>query len=395
MIKQSPYRNIFMYFRGSGSNQASVDRQLEDNITKSLINLFEHSNKNLLKDFLSSININISTENILFDIQTANSGSRPDALIRTNDCDIFIESKYGAPFDSLQLQNHLNNTKGYILYISKQKYIEEVTKKYPENKVIFINWIDIVKFLIKEENKNTYTKNTTTHFLIRQFIEYMEELNMAPFNGWSNRDFEAFLSTENENFRVAVDERKRVKEKLNQFLKDTKEKLEKNCTFYKGCELKIGNLDKEHLWGAIKFSEESLIDQIHISIIMNAYNLSVGIQIEGKKPTIKAIKDIKNDKEKFLKLLKKLDNFIYIIRERFNIQVQKFDSRIVAQIVIGSKIGTDDVEYIIKKMDQYKLVELRIARIYDKHEVINKGQLFIEECINSLAILDEMIPFLR
>jgi hypothetical protein len=395
MIKQSPYRNIFMYFRGSGSNQASVDQQLEDNITKSLINLFEHSNKNLLKDFLSSININISTEKILFYIQVVNPGSRPDALIRTNDCDIFIESKYGAPFDGQQLQNHLKNTEGYILYISKQKYIEEITKKYHENNVIFINWIDIVKFLIKEENKSTYTNNTTTHFLIRQFIEYMEELNMAPFNGWSNRDFEAFLTTENENLKVAEDERKRVKEKLNQFLNDTKEKIEKKYTFYKGCELKIGNLDQEHVWGAIRFSEESLIDQIHISIIMNAYNLSVGIQIEGKKPTNKAIKKIKNDKEKFLKLLKKLDNFIYIIRERFNIQVQKFDSRIVAQIVIDSKIGADDVEYIIKKMDQYKLVELRIARIYDKHEVINKGQRFIEECINSLVILDEMIPFLR
>jgi len=43
MIKQSPYRNIFMYFRGSAKNETLVDRQLEDNITKSLINLFEYS----------------------------------------------------------------------------------------------------------------------------------------------------------------------------------------------------------------------------------------------------------------------------------------------------------------------------------------------------------------
>ena len=52
MIKHSPYRNIFVYFRGTATDQIQADRQLEDNLTKSLINLFEHSNKNILKDFL-------------------------------------------------------------------------------------------------------------------------------------------------------------------------------------------------------------------------------------------------------------------------------------------------------------------------------------------------------
>ena len=96
MIKHSPYRNIFMYFRGTAIDQTQVDRQLEDNLTKSLINLLEHSEKHILKDFLKGIGIIISTEDVLFDLQVANSGSRPDALIRTNDFDIYIESKYGA-----------------------------------------------------------------------------------------------------------------------------------------------------------------------------------------------------------------------------------------------------------------------------------------------------------
>jgi uncharacterized protein YktB (UPF0637 family) len=384
-----------MYFRGAGSNQAVVDQQLEDNITKSLINLFEHSNKNLLKDFLSSIKINESTEDVLFDIQTIIPGGRADALIRTNDCDIYIESKYGASFCHDQLQNYLDYTQRYILYISKEKYSEERTKKYPENRVIFINWVDIAIFLINEENNKTYRTNTTTYFLIRQFIEYMEQLSMVPFNGWKNRDFEAFLSTDNEQVKIAEDERKRVKEKFTLFLNDTKEKLEKESTFYKGCKSKIGNLDKEHVWGAIYFSEESLINQVHVSIIMHANDLSVGIQIEGKKPTTKAIRNIRNAKEKFLKHLNKLDKFIFIIRDRYNVRASLFKSHIVAQIVIDSKTGMDDVEYIIKKMDQYKLVELRIVRIYDKQEVIIKEQSFIEECINTIEILDEMIQFLR
>ncbi len=395
MIKQSPYRNIFVYFRGASVNQTQVDRQLEDNITKSLINLFEHSDKNLIKDFLKNIGIIISPDNVIFDIQVANSESRPDALIRANECDIYIESKYGAPFDGDQLQNHIKNTSGYILYISKKKYKEEIKQKYCDNNVIFLNWFEIADFIIKERDRNTYPKNTITNFLSKQFIDFMEELNMIPFNGWSNRDFESFLFTENENLRLAEDERKRVKEKLEQFLTESKEIIDQKYDFYKGCKLHIGNLDKEHVWGAIKFSDESLINQIHISVIMNAYNLSIGIQIEGKNPSTKAIKIIKNNKEKFLEILKKLIHFHYVIRERYQIRVQNYNSRVVAQIVVDTKTTIDDVNYIIRKMEQYKLVELRIVRIYDKHEVINKGQKYIEECVDSLVIVDEMIQFLR
>jgi hypothetical protein len=395
MIKQSPYRNIFVYFRGAAINQVQADRQLEDNITKSLINLFEHSDKNLLKDFLKSIGIIISPDNVIFDIQVANFGSRPDALIRANECDIYIESKYEAPFDGDQLQNHLMNTNGYLLYISKLKYKEEIKQKYSDKKVIFLNWSGIADFIIKERNRNAYPKNTTTTFLSKQFIDFMEELNMIPFNGWNNRDFESFLSTENENLRVYEDERKRVKEKLEQFLNESKEKIEEKCDSYKGCKLHIGNLDKEHVWGSIKFNEKNLIDQIHVSVIMYAYNFSIGIQIEGKNPTSKAIKVIKNNKEKFLEMLKKLTHFNYVIRDRYQIRVRNFESKVVAQIAVGAKTTVDDVDYIIKKMEQYKLVELRIVRIYDKQEVINKGQKFMEVCVDYLVIVDEMIQFLK
>ena len=384
-----------MYFRGSAIDQAQVDRQLEDNLTKSLINLLEHSDKNILKDFLIGLGIIISTEDIIFDLQVANSGSRPDALIRTNDFDIYIESKYGASFDNSQLQNHIKNTDGYILYISKQKYSEELTVKYLDNKVVFINWIDISKFLIEERIRKRYSENTTTHFLIHQFIEYMEELNMVPFNGWNDRDFEAFLSTENENLRVAEDERKRVKDKLEQFLNNIKTEIEKKCDFYSGCKLHIGNLDKNHAWGAIKFNDGKLIDQIHISVIISPGNLSIGVQIEGNTPTKFAVKNIKNNREKFQIILKKLVNFQFVIRKRYQIQASNWKSDVVSQILLGNEITHDDVDYIINKMEQYNYVEMRIARIYDKHVVTKKGKKIMEESTDSILLLNELIQFLK
>jgi len=395
MQKQTQYRNVFMYFRGASVNHAQVDRQLEDNITKSLINLFEYSDKRILKDFLQSIGIVITTDNVFFDLQVANDESRTDALIRTNECDINIESKYNSPFDEEQLKKHIENTTGYILYISKEKYKEEIKLRYYGQDVIFLNWSDIADFIIKECDKNTYPKETVTSFLSRQFIDYMEELNMIPFRGWNNRDFESFLLMENENLRVAEDERKRVKEKHEQFLIELKEKISQRIDLYKVCELHMGNLDKEHVWGAIKFNEGSLINQIHISVILNAYNLSIGIQIEGHNPSQAAIKRIKNNKKKFHDILRKLIDYKYVIRKRFNIQAAIWHSVVVAEIAVGPEITSDDIEYINKKMEQYKYVELRIARIYSKHEVINGGQKFIDDCVDSIVVVNEMIQFLK
>ncbi len=392
MIKQSPYRNIFMYYRGASVDQTQADRQLEDNITKSLINLFEHSDKNLLKEFLKSIGIIISPDNVTFDLQVAIPGSRPDALIRANECDIYIESKFVAPFDGGQLQNHLDNIEGYLLYISKEKYKEEIKQKYCD--VIFLTWTEIATFIIKESD-NTYPENTITNFLSKQYINFMEELNMIPFRGWTNRDFESFLVTDNQNAIIAEDERKRVKEKLEQFLNESKENIDQKCDFYKDCKLHMGYLDKEHVWCAIKFSDGKLINQIHVSVIMNAYNFSIGIQIEGHQPTQKGIKKIKNDKEKFQKILEKLTDFNYVIRKRFQIQASKWDSDVVAQIALGQEITNDDLDYIVKKMEKYDYVELRIARIFEKHKVIGKGEKFIEDCADSIVILNEIIQFLE
>lgn len=395
MIKHCPYRNIFVYYRGASTSQSLVDNQLEDNITKAFINLLEYSDRSVLQDFLNMIGIIASVDNVFFDIQVSSNESRPDALIRINGVDIYIESKFDAPFNEKQLQKHIKNAKGYILYISKQKYTKELIQSYNNKEVIFINWIDITKFVMSLIEKEIYNDNTITNFLLTQYLGYMEELNIIPFIDWKNRDFEAFLTSENENPKVMENERKRVKEKLGQFISEMLENLKRKSDFYGNSKLHFGNLDKEHVWSAIKFTNGKLIDQVHISFIIQAFDLSLGLQIEGVNPTKKAIEKIKNNREIFLKKLKKLQGFIYIIRERFQIQASIWDSKVTAQIVIDEKISEDDINYIIRKIDQYEKVELRIVKMYDKQDAINKGREFMQESINNILMLEDMISFLK
>ena len=73
----------------------------------------------------------------------------------------------------------------------------------------------------------------------------------------------------------------------------------------------------------------------------------------------------------------------------------KSKSYVVAQILLGNEITHDDIEYIIKKMEQYNYVEIRTARIYDKHVVTKKGKKIIDECVDSIVNLKELIQFLR
>lgn len=111
MRRYNPYKNIFYYYRGPSINQtAEFDKQIEDNSTKALINLFENCSHDIVIAFLNEVRISINTcEKVSYDLQVANDESRPDALIIINGQSIFIESKIDSPLDKNQIFSHLQS----------------------------------------------------------------------------------------------------------------------------------------------------------------------------------------------------------------------------------------------------------------------------------------------
>jgi hypothetical protein len=64
-------RNLFFYFRGPGAeDDRSRDRQLEDNVTKSLICVLEHADRDIyLRGFAKLLGLPAPGKHVVFSLQ--------------------------------------------------------------------------------------------------------------------------------------------------------------------------------------------------------------------------------------------------------------------------------------------------------------------------------------
>ena len=237
-----PYQNIFYFYRGPKSKrerETNVDFQLENNTTKALINTLYHSEPKVCKDFISRFfKIDFNESSIKYALQKKtigaqkiedktnkivlgiypklffsekdmissevtditdldNQDSLPDAWIWDSNSVILIESKTRMKFDKDQLKRH-----GNIL-------------ASPTNTEI-ISWEEIHSYF-KDIIENKAPDKHGEIFLIKQFVQYLELINLSKFSGWKKEDFEFFFF---------YDEREKVRLK-NKMVKFTLEILSK------------------------------------------------------------------------------------------------------------------------------------------------------------------------
>jgi len=383
MRKYNPFRNIFYYYRGPSSKKAKkrkeegqFDKQIEDNTTKALINTLEHSEKCLLMCFLKKANIDVTfDDNVIFGLQISENVSRPDALIQIDNCKIFIESKLHSRLNKDQIHRHLESiSDSYLICITASDNEKSILNEIRKLNLRFICWKDVYSCFQQFEAKDEKTK-----FLVQQFLEYLEAINIAPFNGWKKQDFEAFLNIEDDASREL---RLRVKEKLRQYLIELKELLKREKLF-EDLKVDVGNIQKssDKVWGVLcKPPIKHKVYKPHFNFWLNSDEFGLGVQIEGKSPANKMETIIKSHKEKFLKILKELESFDLIIRKRVPTgRPRDYPGIDVVKIKLGEDITPVDTEYIIKKMNQYELFEIHCAKSFKRDEEILKNQNFLEE----------------
>ncbi|AAS39788.1 TPA: hypothetical protein QCQ73_004349 [Bacillus cereus] len=183
----SQYDNIFHYFRG-GSREQKNDLQIENNVTKALINVLQHSSFVLTKNLISFLGFQVQGSEYDYRVQISSQLSEvtkigvilgiaesnhviknnqimniksgvPDAAILSKEISLLIEVKTGA--NSYLSYNQLNRHKGKF---SSEQLINEAVK--------IITWDELRVFFRKQQNY--FEGESITCFLLKQFEEFCE-----------------------------------------------------------------------------------------------------------------------------------------------------------------------------------------------------------------------------
>ena len=386
MRKFNPYKNIFYYYRSPVVNSFFLyDDQIENNTTKALINFLLYSNNEFLFSFLKHININSNyISNPLFDLQVSISTSIFDAEIRIGNVSIYIESKIFAPLDLNQIQKHLTNIGNNYLLVITPKYAHyNILLKFKDKRLRFVTWQNIYSFYSIFSNIDV-NKN----FLLNQFLEYLELINMSEFNGFTLRDFESFLYIDQDPKRES---RQRVKSKFKNYLLALQSSL--NDSFFKHFEVDVGNFKAEFIgvWGVLCLPPlKDKVHKPHFTFALNSNDFKIFVQIEGKTPAKKMLRKIEINPKEFLNICKKLEGYFFHIKERKELAIRKYKSTKLNTILLGDKISMIDIDYIIKKSENIPLVEFSCRKIFARDDPKINNANFLKE---SKKVIDQLKPF--
>ncbi len=392
MRKYNPYKNIFYYYRGpSNKKSGEFDTQIEDNTTKALINTLENCSRYVVSAFMSDLGIEMAgSEKVFFDLQVAEEQSRPDALIQTGDFSIFVESKINAKLDKSQIGNHLKTQSlNYLICITPRETDVEIIKAIGDERLQFVTWRQIYLFF---KTRLRRLKNPKDKFVVEQFMEYLEAINMTPFTGWQKRDFEAFLNIEDDPKKEL---RLRVKKKLNRYITDLRQQLQ-NDGAYTHLEADIGNIHQKdkHTWGVLcAHPKNRKIDKPHFTFELHPHEFRIEVNIEGIRPAKRMKRLIESDRDKFLSILKKLKGFNLYITKRFQIRVRKWDDTIKFRLSLGKDISSEDVEYILHKLGQYDYFRIICGKTFKTDDPLLGDDSFLQKSVGYMKQLHDFYLF--
>lgn len=294
-MPRSRYQNCFYYFRGPSSKQqvADLDKQLEDNTTKALINVLEHSNLDLTRSFLESLvgwketaagfeyflqggPASPAMAKLLLALSNrgdvgvppstvTDGGSRVDGSIHSaGTLTVLIETKIIDTLNGCQLQRHAKEWG-----IPQAVVNGDGWKLPPEWKIR--KWVDVYEWAQREGSETTHQPDK---FLLGQLVEYLELAGLAPT--WTLRaehfDF----------FRKPVEERDgalsaEIRARLDSIWGKVKGELGTEAFRDALGEVHVGNLGRlaDHAWAQTNANEGSHNPNLTIEMDGNELNVNV------------------------------------------------------------------------------------------------------------------------
>jgi len=294
---------------------------LENDVTKSLLNLFQHCSGKILKTFLKLLDINDNPNTFESIFQVTNqhnffskknrimlciistdtpkksdpnynvSKSIPDGCLFNRNTAILIEVKTQSPLIEEQIEAHI------------KQHLKTAT-------IRIVTWEDISESFISILSK----LNPKDKFLVSQFNDFIELLGISEFKGFVESDYRMLGSLgmiPDEDF---LDHKRLFHRKMNKFMESLNEKLSPIMSFknYDWRTAKV--LMSSGTWSAFYFHDNKntgVNDYPNINFNYNEHGMMLAFNSEIKKSVNLILKTIKASPEEFDKSLEQLSNFSF------------------------------------------------------------------------------------
>ena len=373
------HHNLFYGYRGPNTEGADRDRQLENNVTKALINTLCLGGQTVWRPFLAELGLTEEVSKSLFLMQRCDlpagpaanrrnrvllgiskrksdwslggraewsSDSLPDAWIYGDGFVILIESKVNdGDFSPGQMQAHLAR-----LWSSNETPPDVVLK----------TWRDLHSFF----HKLLPSLKGAEHLLVEQFVQFLEYSGMSKtFTGFRREHFEYFLLHDDE------DARRWVRDQMTDFADQVLARLHEFDPFYAGCDVGVLRLSDAYCWAAFG-PRKSYRDVTHQTISLGSDGLCVFVNTELKSATDRLKTVVSRCGDNLRAALQKMHRY-----EPFNLVLEKRTQRQASlydytpQMRLHSSMladaATSDVAWMAftRTVQQLPLPYMRIERL--------------------------------
>jgi len=370
------HHNLFYSYRGPNADDADRDRQLENNLTKALINTLEFGGETVWRPFLATLGIAGVAPDFLLQRRDLPGGaankryrvllgiskqesawspcaggqttyeSLPDAWVYGNGFAVLVESKVNGDFSPGQMEAHYRR-------LGPKESTPPIIKLTTWKQIhgLFCRFLPILT-------------DNVSRLLVEQYIEFLEYSGMSGFTGFRREHFDYFVLHDDD------DARRWVLEQVGDFAKNVLAIIRKLAPFFYD-DYEIGTLKRTDSYCWFAFGPRGTYRNVtHQSMSLEANGLRVFVNTELKGATDRlksVVRQSGNDFRDALQNLHLYAPFELVLQERTQRQASLYDytRKMCLHSSMLADVNTQDVAWnaFSQTVQQLPLLQLSIERL--------------------------------
>jgi hypothetical protein len=392
------HHNLFYSYRGQNADSADRDRQLENNLTKALINTLSLGGDAVWRPFLADVGLPAAThvgfllqrrdlpsgsackkrDRVLLGISKLKSdwvpgpgshpacASVPDAWLFGDGFALLVESKLSGDFSPDQMSAHL----ACLGASTPPKFVKRT-------------WGEIHSFFRALLPKMT---DASSSLLVSQFVQFLEYSGMTEFTGFQPAHFNYFVMHDDD------DARRWVREQMESFASQVQTSLQGFASFYEACDVGVLRLADSSCWAAFGPRSPEYRKVTHQTVSLRSDSLGVFVNTELRSATDRLKNVLTRSESEFREALQHLhgfDPFELVLQERIQRQASLYDytpkMRLHSSMLVEA---TGDVAWraFTQTANRLPLPYLRIERLVPATTLIE-----LSECDRAVQHVEEIL----